>query len=70
MVKSKGQQLLLISITENNQNTSIVCRVKTNRSCAGQIVLPPSPPGQPRGQGKNVFDQKGRGTRKKGDFSD
>ena len=38
--------------------------------CAGQIVLPPSPPGQPRGQRKYLCDKKGRGTRKKGDFGD
>ena len=38
--------------------------------CAGQIVLPPSPHGQPRGQKKNVCDKKGQGTRKKGEISD
>ena len=39
--------------------------------CAGQIVLPPSLPGQPRGQRKNVCDKKrGGGTRKKGEISD
>ena len=30
----------------------------------------PLPPGQARGQKRNVFDKKGRGTRKEGDFSD
>ena len=38
--------------------------------CAGQIVLPQFPPGQPRGQRKNVCDKKGRGTLKKGEISD
>ena len=36
---------------------------------AGQIVLPPSPHGQPRGQTENVCDKKGRGTGKKSDYS-
>ena len=33
--------------------------------CVGQIVLPPSPLRQPRGQRKNVCDKYGRGTGKK-----
>ena len=37
--------------------------------CAGQIVLPPSPPGQPRGQTENVCDKKGRATGIKSDYS-
>ena len=37
---------------------------------AAQIVLPLSPPGQHRGQRKNVCEKKGRGTRKKGEISD
>ena len=36
--------------------------------CAGQIVLPPSPPGQARGRRKDLCDKKGRGTGKKSDY--
>ena len=36
----------------------------TGGLCAGQIVLPPSPPGLLRGQMKNGCDKKGRGTAK------
>ena len=39
--------------------------------CQSNCSAPISPaPGQPRGQRKNVCDEKGRGTRKKADFSD
>ena len=40
-------------------------RIMRQSNCSAPI-----PPGQPRDQRKNACDEKGRGTRKKGEFSD
>jgi len=49
---------------------SIPCSPLLLHNAPVKLLCPYSPPGQPRGQRKNVCDEKGRGTRKKGDFSD
>ena len=59
----------MINHTTKLQTKTKLCTLATHRLdlilCAGQIVLPPSPPGQPRGQRKYARDKKGRGTQKR-----